>query len=231
MLKSAISPLLSTKDDNRGKRFKINKLMNSINYGEDFYYNIISLGFQEADAKKLLTQSLFSGNVLAYYKNKVDYRSQTLTDFRNIDRHLSLEGDMLVKVDRTSMLSSLECRSPFLNKELWNFANTLPERYLINGWDKKHILKKSFETYFPKDFLDKRKKGFEVPVGDWLKSSLKKELLTYVEKSFIQTQGIFNYDVINELIVDHISGKIDNTFKVWSIFCFQKWYKEIYNNS
>ncbi|KQB99632.1 asparagine synthase (glutamine-hydrolyzing) [Pedobacter sp. Hv1] len=231
VLKSAISPLLSTKDDNRGKRFKINKLMNSINYGEDFYYNIISLGFQEADAKKLLTQSLFSGNVLAYYKNKVDYRSQTLTDFRNIDRHLSLEGDMLVKVDRTSMLSSLECRSPFLNKELWNFANTLPERYLINGWDKKHILKKSFETYFPKDFLDKRKKGFEVPVGDWLKSSLKKELLTYVEKSFIQTQGIFNYDVINELIVDHISGKIDNTFKVWSIFCFQKWYKEIYNNS
>lgn len=231
VLKNAVSPLLSNKHDNRGKRFKINRLLNSINYGEDFYYNIISLGFQEADAKKLLTKSSFSSNVLTYYKDKVNYRSQTLTDFRNIDRHLSLEGDMLVKVDRTSMMSSLECRSPFLNKELWNFTNAIPEKYLINGWDKKYILKKSFETYFPKDFLNKRKKGFEVPVGDWLKSSLKKELLAYVEKGFIQTQGIFNFEVINELITDHISGKIDNTFKVWSIFCFQKWYKEIYNNS
>jgi asparagine synthase (glutamine-hydrolysing) len=59
---------------------------------------------------------------------------------------------MIVKVDRTSMLASLECRAPFLNKEIWNFTSQLPKIFLIKGWDKKHILKESFKEYFPKIF-------------------------------------------------------------------------------
>jgi asparagine synthase (glutamine-hydrolysing) len=218
--------LLSAKDDQRGKRFQANKLMQSINYENDFYYNIISLGFQSEDRERLLNDRYFINDPLLPYK--ADMQSKTLSDFRNIDRWISLEGDMLVKVDRTSMLTSLESRSPFLNKKIWNFTDQLPDNYLINGWDKKHILKEAFKTYFPKGFLNKSKKGFGVPVGDWLRGSIKNELLSYIEPDFIKKQMIFNYEWITKLVMDHVNGKIDNTFKIWTFFCFQKWYKKHY---
>lgn len=220
--------LLKTSEDNRGKRFRANRLLKAINYQGDFYYNIISLGFQEEEIPSLLNHSYSVQQPLHYYKSLIGNQNKTLTDFRNIDLHLSLEGDMLVKVDRTSMLTSLECRAPFLNKEIWNFTNQLPENYLINGWDKKHILKDAFKQYFPKDFLNKSKKGFGVPVGDWLKSNLKLELLAYSEKSFIDKQGIFNANEIQKLVFNHVNSKSDNTFRVWTFYCFQKWYVNFY---
>jgi asparagine synthase (glutamine-hydrolysing) len=223
-----LSNLLHTKDDNRGYRFKMNRLLKAINYEGDFYYNIISLGFQENEISSVLKANSYHENPLSYYKNKIGNRNKTLTDFRDIDRLLSLEGDMLVKVDRTSMLSSLECRAPFLNKEIWNLTRQLPENYLLNGWDKKHILKESFQHYFPKDFLNKSKKGFEVPVGDWLRADLKNELLSYIEIAFVEKQNIFQFEVVSNLVNNHVQGKIDNTFRVWTFYCFQKWYKQTY---
>lgn len=217
--------VLKTSDDKRGKRFKINRLIHAINYEGDFYYNIIALGFQEKEIKEILKQPWLYADSLTYYKNKMGQSNRSLTDFRKIDQLLSLEGDMLVKVDRTAMLTSLECRAPFLNKELWNFTNQLPESYLLNGWDKKHILKEAFKDYFPKGFLDKSKKGFGVPVGDWLRTSLKSELESYIDPKFIEKQDIFNYLEISKIVQNHLSGKIDNTFRVWTFYCFQKWYK------
>jgi asparagine synthase (glutamine-hydrolysing) len=135
---------------------------------------------------------------------------------------------MLVKVDRTSMLSSLECRAPFLNKEIWNYTNQLPEDFLINGWDKKHILKEAFKKYFPVGFLDKSKKGFGVPVGNWLRSSLRDELLSFIDKQFIIKQNIFDYEECSSIVLNHVNGKTDNTFRVWTFYCFQKWYRNVY---
>ena len=220
--------LLKTKDDRRGYRFKMNRLLQSINYDGDFYYNIISLGFHENEVKDILKANDYVENPLSYYKNIVGNQNRTLTDFRNIDKIISLEGDMIVKVDRTSMLTSLECRAPFLNKEIWNFTSQLPEDFLIKSWDKKHILKESFKKYFPKDFLDKSKKGFEVPVGDWLRANLKNELLSYIDKSFIEKQNVFYFETVSNLVNNHLQGKIDNTFRVWTFYCFQKWYKQTY---
>lgn len=218
--------LLSVKDDQRGKRFQVKKLMQSINYENEFYYNIISLAFQPEDRGRLLIDRYFINDPLSPYK--VNTQSKTLKDFRNIDRWISLEGDMLVKVDRTTMLTSLESRAPFLNKKIWNFTNQLPEDFLICGWDKKHILKEAFKTYFPKGFLDKSKKGFGVPVGDWLRGSIRNELLSYIEPDFLKKQMIFNIEWSTQLVTDHVNGKSDNTFKVWTFFCFQKWYKKHY---
>jgi asparagine synthase (glutamine-hydrolysing) len=223
-----VNKLMTSKQDTRGLRFKINKLFNSINYETDFYYNIISLGFSEVELKTILRSNIFEPNILDYYKRKIKGESDSISQFRKIDKHISLEGDMLAKVDRTSMLASLECRAPFLNKELWDLTNQLPDSYLINGWDKKHVLKEAFKEYFPKEFLNKSKKGFGVPVGDWLRSDLRFELLSYIEKSFIDKQKIFKFDVISKLVDDHLNLKNDNTFRVWTFFCFQKWYKNIY---
>ena len=228
-LLKASFPFLSTKDDNRGLRFKAKRLMKAVNYQGDFYYNIISLAFQQKELQQLFDQKYLYDNALDYYKEKIGEENKTLTDFRKIDRLISLEGDALVKVDRTSMLTSLESRAPFLNKELWNFTSQLPEEFLMKGWNKKYLLKESFKKYFPKDFLNKSKKGFGVPVGDWLRGYLENELLSYIDRKFLKSQGIFNVEEVESLVHSHLNGKVDNTFRVWAFFCFQKWYTLIYD--
>lgn len=224
--------LFRSNDDDRGIRFKLRRIVNSIDYSGNFYYNIMSLGFIESELQQVLHSNyLCKSDALEYYKKKIGKVPKTLHDFRKVDKILSLEGDMLVKVDRTSMLSSLECRAPFLNKKLWNLCLQLPEDYLIKGLDKKHILKETFKHYFPKGFLNRSKRGFGVPVGDWLRQGLKHELLMYVDKERINRQGIFKYSSVESLVRNHISGKIDNTFRVWTFYCFQKWYFTIYEKS
>ena len=155
---------LTTKDDARGRKFQIRKLLNTINYNGQFYWDIISLANTQLQLNEILLPHLQDHNLFAEYKETLNIdKAKSLTDFRMIDKVVSLEGGMLPKVDRTSMLNSLECRAPFLNKKLWEFVNTLPEKYLMNGWNKKFILKEAFKQDFPEGFLEKGKSGFGSP--------------------------------------------------------------------
>ncbi|APG59280.1 asparagine synthase (glutamine-hydrolyzing) [Christiangramia salexigens] len=226
-----LKKVLSTKDDKRGMRFKIKKALTSINYDGDYYFNIISLAFQNKELNTIIKPNYQFNDIWDYYRPYFNSQIKSLHDFRLADKHISLEGDMLVKVDRTSMLTSLESRAPFLNKDLWSFSNSLPEEYLMKGWNKKYILKEAFKHYFPEKFLDKSKKGFGVPVGDWLRDYLSSELKSYCDANFLSQQNIFNINEIRELVYKHLSGKEDNTFRVWAFFCFQKWYKNTYLSS
>ncbi|WEK71720.1 MAG: asparagine synthase (glutamine-hydrolyzing) [Candidatus Chryseobacterium colombiense] len=217
------------KEDKRGIKFKIRKSLNSINYGSEFYYNIIKLGFSDLEMKHYLKNDSFDTDPLKLYKTKVP-APLSLTDFREVDKMISLEGDMIVKVDRTSMLTSLECRAPFLNRKLWNYTNSLPEHFLLKGNNKKYILKKAFEQYFPNDFLEKSKQGFGVPVGDWLRHGMRKELESYIDLGFLNKQNLFITDSLVNMVKSHINSLEDHSFKVWTFYCFQKWYKNIYEN-
>ncbi|WP_299100154.1 asparagine synthase (glutamine-hydrolyzing) [uncultured Winogradskyella sp.] len=217
---------LINKDDTRGKKFQINKMLNAINYDGDFYWDIISLANTSNQLAEIMSPDFYDSNIFKEYKDVLGKQKiESLTDFRSVDKILSLEGGMLAKVDRTSMMTSLECRAPFLNKELWEFTNTLPEDYLMKGWNKKHILKEAFKDQFPDEFLEKSKRGFGSPTGDWLRQSLRKEIESYIEPELLKSQGIFNVDVITKLVQDHLDSKKDSTFRVWSYYCFQKWYK------
>lgn len=229
-IKKLSNSLLATSDDNRGKRFKIRKVLNTIDYNGQFYLNIISLANTHKQLTDILLPEFCDETVFEEYMKKLKIESpQSLSDFRHTDKILSLEGGMLPKVDRTSMMNSLECRAPFLNKELWDFTNTLPENYLMKGWNKKYILKESFKNQFPENFLEKSKSGFGSPVGDWLRQSLKSELESYIEINLLKEQNIFVPDNIIRLVKEHLNGK-DNTFRVWSFYCFQKWYTNTYLN-
>ncbi len=221
--------VLTTKDDVRGRRFQIRKLLNTINYNGQFYWDIISLANTQLQLSEILLPHLRVDDIFSEYKDLLEIdEAKSLTDFRMIDKVVSLEGGMLPKVDRTSMMNSLECRAPFLNKELWDYTNTLPENYLMKGWNKKHILKEAFKDQFPDRFLEKSKSGFGSPVGDWLRSSLRKELESYIEPKYLKSQGIFDAKTIIPLVKNHITKRQDNTFRVWAFYCFQKWYSNSY---
>lgn len=228
-LRKLANSVLVTKDDNRGKRFKIKKLLNSIDYDGQFYWDIISLANTQELLSEILLPDLLDTNLFQEYKETLNLdKATSLTHFRQIDKIISLEGGMLPKVDRTSMLNSLECRAPFLNRELWEFTNSLPENYLMKGWNKKYILKEAFKDQFPDKFLEKSKSGFGSPVGDWLRQSLRKELESYIEPQKLDAQAIFKRNEIIKLVQNHLSGKKDNTFRVWAFYCFQKWYWNVY---
>lgn len=230
LLKSSES-ILATKRDKRGKRFKIKKMLKAVDYDGDYYWDIISLANTENELAEILNSNYYENKLFSEYKNILGNKKiETLTDFRHVDKILSLEGGMLAKVDRTSMQNSLECRAPFLNKKLWDYTNTLPEDYLMKGWNKKYILKEAFKDQFPEQFLEISKQGFGSPVGNWLKSSLQNELESYIEKDFIKKQGIFNAKTIIPLVQNHLNSKRDSTFRVWAFYCFQKWYANIYLN-
>lgn len=216
--------LLKEKSDKRGVVYKINRLLKSIDYEGNFYYNIISLGFQKEELKDLLLFSVNTEKSFDYYKNIMSGKNDAIHDFRQIDKMISLEGDSIVKVSQTSELANIETHSPLLSKELWFLSNSFPESFLMKGWNKKYILKEAFKEYFPKNFFESAKKGFGVPVGDWLRKELKDELMYYCSKSLLKDQGLFNLEYINKLVSNHIYAIEDNTFKVWSFFCFQKWY-------
>src|SRR5690606_5326091 len=102
-------PLLTVKDDNRGYRFKIKKLLHAVNYDGDFYWDIISLANTKKELSEILRPSYLENDLFEEYKQILNMpKAESLTDFRLVDKILSLEGGMLPKVDRTSMMCSLE---------------------------------------------------------------------------------------------------------------------------
>jgi len=219
--------LTKQKGDERGLKFKVRKALNSIDYDHSFFYNIIKLGFTDKEMSIYLNEKDRVKNPLAYYQQRIP-NPKNLTDFRNVDKMISLEGDMIVKVDRTSMLASMECRAPFLTREIWNYTLSLPDEYLLKGNNKKMILKKAFENEFPEQFLEKSKKGFGVPVGDWLRQGMRSELLSYIDDKFLEGQDIFDIQNIKKIVLNHLNSVEDNSFKIWTFYCFQKWYKNTY---
>ena len=219
--------LTKQKGDERGLKFKVRKALNSIDYDHSFFYNIIKLGFTDKEMSIYLNEKERVENPLAYYQQKIP-NPKNLTDFRNVDKMISLEGDMIVKVDRTSMLASMECRAPFLTREIWNYTLSLPDEYLLKGNNKKMILKKAFENEFPEQFLEKSKKGFGVPVGDWLRQGMRSEFLSYIDDKFLEEQDIFDIQNIKKIVLNHLNSVEDNSFKIWTFYCFQKWYKNTY---
>jgi|SRR5690625_241021 len=215
---------LKKKKDVSGLTFKANKAISSFSYKNDFYYNVISLGFKQKDLEVLFNNAYNIGDtVFDFYKNGMP-KVSTIHDFRKVDYKISLQGDMISKVYHANKAVGLDYHSPFMNKDLWFFANSLPENFLMKGWNKKYILKEAFKEYFPKNHFNLPKKGFGIPVGDWLRNELKEELLTFIAIDFLEAQAIFHIAKIQEIVENHISGKVDNSFKVWTFYCFQKWY-------
>jgi len=126
-----------------------------------------------------------------------------------------------------SMANSLEVRVPFLDKDLVAFARSLPEHYKISGNKRKRVLQDAFEHILPKELHHRSKKGFEVPMLDWLRNELLEELeKTVFDRDFIVSQGIFKWEAVSQLHKRlHASRPGDVHSTLWSIYVFQKWYK------
>ncbi|MFA4818127.1 MAG: asparagine synthase (glutamine-hydrolyzing) [Parcubacteria group bacterium] len=131
--------------------------------------------------------------------------------------------DILVKVDRASMFNSLEVRAPFLDTTVVDFANSLPLNLKLRGLTTKFILKKLMEDKLPKEIVQRKKKGFGVPLAEWLADDLEPLITELFSEKKINEQGLFNYQYINKLLDDHFSRRTDNRKLIWTLAVFQMW--------
>ena len=149
-----------------------------------------------------------------------------LTLLQKFDISSYLENDILVKTDRASMMNSQEVRLPYLDHELVSLVFSLPSHLRLRGFRTKYILKQSMEKHLPKSIINRKKKGFGMPIALWMKSQLRDHIFDMMSASNIKKQGLFNYKYVNRLLEDHLTNKVDNRKKIWTLFMFEAWYNQ-----
>ena len=133
--------------------------------------------------------------------------------------------DILVKVDRCSMLHSLEVRAPFLDKDAAEFAARLPVSRKLHGFKRKWLLKKAFAELLPDEILYRNKRGFQIPVAQWLRGRMRPLMEDLLNESTLKAQGIFNYQAVRALMDEHVPGRADLRKPLWTLLVFQLWWR------
>lgn len=141
-----------------------------------------------------------------------------------VDTRFYLPGDMLVKVDRMSMATSLEARVPFLDHRLVEYAAKIPSRVKFPGGKKKYLLKKGLESVLDHELLYRRKAGFNVPKNQWLRGPLRELVSDTLSPGALARHGLLEAGVVQRMIDEHQQRRTDHSFAIWSVLIFQLWY-------
>ncbi len=164
---------------------------------------------------------MYAGNMQGNYLDEVNHNVMLL------DMNMYHPDDILVKVDRTAMAVSLETRVPFLDKDIIEFAWTLPVDYLRDDKVGKKVLRDVLYRYVPKELVDRPKKGFSIPIMKWLlEPKLREWAESLIEPSKIRSQGYLDENEVVKLWNDFVtSGKW--SLQIWYILMFQQWLENI----
>ena len=123
------------------------------------------------------------------------------------------------------MANSLEARSPFLDHHVIEFAASLPESLKMNRFRTKSLLKKIAARLVPREVIYRRKMGFGVPVGHWLRGEMKDFLRDVLLSDKALNRGIIRGEKIREYVEEHIDGKFDHSFQVWTLLMLELWFQ------
>jgi len=136
-----------------------------------------------------------------------------------------LTDDIMVKVDRMTMATSLEARAPLLDHQLIDFAARIPFEYKLRGSTGKYLLKKVAWQLLPPEIMQKRKQGFAIPVAKWLREDLKELLFDTLSDRSFRERGIFNEQGVRRCVDAHLSGTHDHSEKLWLLLTYEMWAK------
>lgn len=160
------------------------------------------------------------------YTRKYYYRCRKyddVTKMQYLDINMWMVGDILLKADRMSMANSLELRVPFLDKEVFKVASSLPTSLRCNKSNTKYAMRKAAVRHMPEETAEKEKLGFPVPTRVWLRDE---KYYNVVKKKFTgkTAEKFFNTDTLVAWLDEHFSGKEDNSRRVWTVYVFLVWY-------
>lgn len=140
------------------------------------------------------------------------------TDFR-----LYLQDDLLTKVDRATMLASLEARAPFLDDELMQYVAGIPSRWKLRGLTTKAILRRTVRKRLPAAVLERRKRGFNIPFSQWVLHGLGDELRERFSRERVAARGLFAYDGVRHLLDEHLARRADHRKPLFALLALDLW--------
>ncbi|MBE0568567.1 MAG: asparagine synthase (glutamine-hydrolyzing) [Deltaproteobacteria bacterium] len=128
-------------------------------------------------------------------------------------------------MDRMSMAHGLEVRSPLCDYRLVEYVTNLPVDYRLKGTRSKRIFKDVARRWLPAEITERRKVGFDSPVGQWFKGELKAFLLSFLSKENVRRSGLLDPDAVTALIGEHLSGRRDYSLQLWSLLALETWFR------
>ncbi|MBW2710069.1 MAG: asparagine synthase (glutamine-hydrolyzing) [Deltaproteobacteria bacterium] len=146
-----------------------------------------------------------------------------LSRLMRVDLITYLPDDILTKVDRASMATSLEVRAPLLDHRVVEYTSRLPDSFKYKNGSGKYLLKKLLTRYLPSELFERPKMGFSAPIDQWFRVELKELLFDYLSPARLSSEGLFDHIFVDKMISEHLSGRADHKHRLWSLLMWEMW--------
>ena len=187
---------------------------------------ILSYIFSDVEINKLFRSENVNNIITNYENNIINFENNDdLNILLAVDFKTYLSDNILVKVDRATMNSSLEGREPLLDHRIIEFCSLLPSDFKIKKNISKFLLKDISHKYVPEKFLNRPKMGFVPPLFQWLKNDFSEFMDSFFNQNFLKKQNILDQEYVSSLYKDFVNGKNENLGKIWLLIIFFNWYK------
>jgi asparagine synthase (glutamine-hydrolysing) len=219
---------LPASDKNISLDFKIRQFLRGFSSSRNHIHQLWLGSFLPAEKKLLLKKNIYDGIldksglalVDAHYEKCPSGNDFQRTAFYYYQTYLP--DDILFKVDRASMYNSLEVRAPFLDVQVVELLNSLPKEFKQKGYSGKYLLKKLMEGRLPDDIIYRPKKGFGIPLSDWIRKDLRKS----IEDCLLSENDFFRADYVRRILSEHQSGKFNHRKLIWNLYMFLYWTRQ-----
>ncbi|MCI8394340.1 MAG: asparagine synthase (glutamine-hydrolyzing) [Bacilli bacterium] len=195
---------------------------------EDYYIGVNRV-FGTKEKKKVLKNPItLTDKEITKYVYREYEGQEDIIKMQAIDINFWLMKDILQKADRMTMANSIEGRVPFIDTEVFKVARELPLKHKVSKETTKVALRDAAKRVIPNESYKKKKLGFPVPLRDWMREE---DFYEEIKKTFESANAteFFNQEYILQLLEEHKETKKDNYRKVWTIYCFLKWYEVFFN--
>jgi asparagine synthase (glutamine-hydrolysing) len=142
------------------------------------------------------------------------------------DLSVYLADDILVKVDRMAMATSLETRAPFLDADVMELAFSMPARFKIRNGERKWVLKQAMKGILPEAILGRKKEGFSIPMKNWLRRELQPLMEELLSPERIRARNLFEPAEVSRLIDEHVAGRENHAHTLFPLMVFERWAAE-----
>jgi len=222
--------LLPVKTKNLSFDYKALRFITGAKYDTVARHHVWFGSFTPEEQTELLTREALAasdGEIYADARLIADEcdNEDLVTRMQSVDTRLYLAEDILTKVDRASMAVSLEVRAPFLDPRVAEFAASLPCNYKLRGQKTKYILKKAVKEMLPPFVTRRPKKGFGVPVAEWLKEKLRPLARDLLSPARVRRAGVFNANYVARLQDEHERGIANHRKLLWTLLMFELWHE------